>query len=56
MIAARTRDAAGFAARIAARARRLAEARREHLLREKRADPLRWRMPRLLWPLFTTGE
>ena len=34
----------------------LAEALAETKLRARRADPLRWRMPRLLWPLFTKGR
>ena len=34
------------------RAERLASARAEERLRERRADPSRWRRPRLLWPLI----
>jgi hypothetical protein len=40
-------------ARLAQRAAVVAEARAESALRARRRDPLRWRMPRLLWPLFT---
>ncbi|BBC71598.1 conserved hypothetical protein [Altererythrobacter sp. B11] len=50
-ITARPPDRAGFAARIAARARTLAAAHAEAALRARRADPARWRMARLLWPL-----
>jgi len=39
-------------ARLAQRAAALAEASAESTLRARRADPLRWRLPRLLWPLF----
>lgn len=41
-----------FAARLAAKARLLAEARAESRWRAHRADPWRWRAARLLWPLF----
>lgn len=56
MIAAKTEPAAaGFAARLARKAAALAEARAEDRLRAARADPSRWRQPRLLWPLFAKG-
>ena len=48
MINARTNSGAQFAARLAAQARRLAVARVEA---RARGDG-RWRMARLLWPLF----
>ena len=54
MIEARTDP--GFdvlAARLAARAATLAAARVETL--EQRGGPSRWRLARLLWPLFTKG-
>jgi hypothetical protein len=41
-----------FAARLAARAAGLAEARAEAALRARRADPSRWRRAAVLWPLF----
>ena len=41
-----------FAARLAAKAAALAEARTETALRARRADPSRWRRAALLWPLF----
>lgn len=56
MIEAQERDAGGFAARLARRAQALALARHEERLRARHADPRRWRMARLLWPLFTTGD
>ena len=56
MITARsTPPESGFAARLAAKAGRLAEARAEARRRAADADPWRWRKPALLWPLFT-GE
>ena len=39
---------AALAARLTAKARRLAEAH----ARNRRDDPRRWRRPALLWPLF----
>ena len=42
-------DTAAFTARLAAKARALAEARAEE---RRRTDPARWRTPRLLWPLL----
>jgi hypothetical protein len=48
MISAETIGAARFVARLAARARRIAEARAE----APRHGARRWRLARLLWPLF----
>ena len=42
-------------AALAARARRLAEARIADARMAKRGDPRRWRTASLLWPLFTKG-
>jgi hypothetical protein len=54
MIEAEVRPArAPFVARLAAKAAALAEARAEL---HRRADPARWRDPRLLWPLFIRGR
>lgn len=53
MIAARVSLAGGFAARLAAKARTLAQAATEDRWRERRNDPARWRRAALLWPLFT---
>lgn len=44
--------AAGFAARLGAKARTLAEARAEERLLAAAKDPWRWRAARLLWPLI----
>jgi hypothetical protein len=53
VIRANTRPAAGaFAARLATKARALAEARIEDERRATAQDPWRWRAARLLWPLF----
>lgn len=53
MISAETHPTArGFAARLASKARRLAEAQAEERRRAIIADPRRWRSARLLWPLF----
>lgn len=43
-------------ARLAGRARALAEAHAENVLRIRRRDPWRWRGAHLLWPLFTKGR
>lgn len=43
-------------ARLARRAAMLAEAHAETALRARRADPLRWRLSRLLWPLFARNR
>ena len=48
MISARQIGGARFAARLAAEAGRIARARAEAQLRGER----RWRLARLLWPLF----
>ena len=48
MISARQIGGARFAARLAAKAGRIAAARAEARLRGER----RWRLARLLWPLF----
>ncbi|WP_324740597.1 hypothetical protein U8326_12235 [Tsuneonella sp. CC-YZS046] len=56
MIAARLRSGgSAFAAGLARKAALLAQAHAEQRLLARRADPLRWRMARLLWPLFTKG-
>jgi hypothetical protein len=44
---------ADFAARLTARAAKLAQAYGAALLRGRRDDPTRWRRAALLWPLFT---
>jgi len=46
-------ERAGFAARLARRAETLARAHGENAARARRRDPWRWRLTRLLWPLFT---
>jgi hypothetical protein len=43
----------GLAARLIARARRLAEARSDEALLARRDPAVRWRKARLVWPLFT---
>jgi hypothetical protein len=54
MIDAKLMESTGnLAARLAVRAAMLAKAYGESLLRERRADPVRWRHATLLWPLFT---
>ena len=56
MISAEIRpDFAALAARLAAKARALAEAQAEHTVLARRSDPARWRKAGLLWPLFTKG-
>jgi hypothetical protein len=45
-------ERAGFAARLARQAETLAAAQGENALRARRRDPWRWRLSRLLWPLF----
>ena len=52
MIEAHLERGFALAARLAARAEMLGVAHAESLLRARRSDPLRWRLPRLLWPLF----
>jgi hypothetical protein len=49
MIRAREIGGARFVARLAAQAGRIARARAE----ARRQGPRRWRIARLLWPLFT---
>jgi hypothetical protein len=44
-----------FAARLVGRAAALATAQAENAVRARRRDPWRWRLPRLLWPLFAKG-
>lgn len=46
---------ASLAARLADKARLLAEARAETAVRAARSDAARWRKAALLWPLFTKG-
>ncbi len=55
MITARPVSRSRGIAKLEERAARLAKAYAEEKLRSRRADPLRWRMPRLLWPDMT-GE
>jgi hypothetical protein len=45
----------GFTARLAARARALAEAAATQAELTRRNDPQRWRRAGLLWPLFGKG-
>ena|GEM_PF-1234735 len=53
MITAETKPGApAFPARLAAKARAIAQAQAEARVREARRDPWRWRKARLLWPLF----
>lgn len=53
MIAAKLAGSDGsFVKRLTVRAQVLAKAAAENRLRERRADPWRWRSPHLLWPLF----
>ncbi|WP_324262152.1 hypothetical protein U4960_03105 [Altererythrobacter sp. H2] len=57
MIRARsTLSPSAFAQRLARKAARLAEARAGASLLARREDPRRWRMARLLWPLFTSKD
>ncbi|MCL4672527.1 MAG: hypothetical protein KJZ64_06240 [Sphingomonadaceae bacterium] len=57
MIRARTAlSPHAFAQGLARKAARLAEARAANRLLARREDPRRWRMARLLWPLFTTKD
>ena len=55
MIAAKPSAPAGVAARLAERARHVAEAQAEDRLRARSTDPARWRDARLLWPLISKG-
>ena len=52
MIEARPERGGQLAARLATKAERLGQAHAEARLRRRRRDPLRWRLPGLLWPLF----
>ena len=45
-----------FAAALAAKAAVLAQAYGESLIRARANDPARWRLARLLWPLFAKGR
>lgn len=45
-----------LAASLTAKAARIAAAAAESGLRARRADPLRWRLPHLLWPLLSKGD
>lgn len=57
MIRARTGlSPRAFAQSLARKAAQLAEARAETRLLTRRTDPRRWRMARLLWPLFTSKD
>lgn len=57
MIRARTAlSPRAFAQGLARKAAQLAEARAATRLLARREDPRRWRMARLLWPLFTTKD
>ena len=47
---------ARLAADLAAKAARIAEAYAETALLARRGDPVRWRRPRLLWPLFAKDQ
>jgi hypothetical protein len=53
MITARTPNQSHALKRLEERAARLAAAHAEEKRRSRRADPVRWRIPRLLWPLIT---
>jgi len=55
MIRAEIKGLAQLADRLTAQAARLAEAAADNRLRAKRSDPIRWRRPELLWPLFSKG-
>lgn len=52
MIEAKAPGVGALASRLARKARVLGTAHAEARARAQRYDPLRWRMPRLLWPLF----
>ena len=53
MIEAGTTRTHGLAARLAAKARVLAEAHVENRRRTRLVDPSRWHRANLLWPNFT---
>ena len=52
MIEARTERGAALTARLTAKAEKLGQAHAETRARRRRRDPLRWRLPDLLWPLI----
>ena len=52
MIEAHAERGHALAARLAAKAGRLARAHAEARLRRRRRDARRWRLAGLLWPLF----
>ncbi|MFN4113768.1 MAG: hypothetical protein ACK4GD_07485 [Sphingomonadaceae bacterium] len=57
MIEARTElSPPAFAKALARKAARLTQAHAEARLLAFREDPRRWRVARLLWPLFTTKD
>jgi hypothetical protein len=56
MISAREAPASRAFDTLEARAARLAASHAEERLRAGRADPVRWRLPRLLWPLMTGDD
>ena len=53
MISADVVQDKGLGARLTAKAALLARTALENRIRARRSDPVRWRDPRLLWPLFT---
>ena len=53
MITPRAGGSARLAARLAAKAERLGKAHAEARFLRRRRDARRWRLPGLLWPLFT---
>jgi len=53
MITARPADQSHALKKLEEKAARIAAAHAEDKLRSRRSDPVRWRMPRLLWPLMT---
>ena len=57
MIDAKVEPAAKpLAAALAAKAALLAQAYGESLVRARANDPTRWRLARLVWPLFAKGR
>ena len=52
MIEVRSPGFQRLAARLTAKAAKLAAAAAENRARARRGDAQRWRKPRLLWPLF----
>lgn len=45
-----------FAVALAAKAALLVQAYGENLIRARASDPTRWRLARLVWPLFAKGR